>query len=609
VIGRVVSRPKRPYRLLKYLFGPGRDNEHVDPRLVAAWSGDPARLEPVGTGTRGRQTGRLAQVLEVPAALARGKLPDGLVWHCVVRAADGDPDLGEDTWQVICAELMHRVGLSEHGLEDKGVRWVAVYHGGNHVHVVAVLARMDGRPVRLHGDWHRVQEAMAWAEREYGLTPVARSGPRGTAARRPARAEKEKASRLGRPAPARVELRRLVEAAVAASTTEEEFLAGLAARGVTVRLRHSKTEPGQVTGYAAGLPSDTTGTGSGPVWFSGGKLAPDLTLPRLRARWVPGPGRLSGRAMSREAARPVLAREVSRAARAARSEQEFLDRLARSGLLVWMRPDPDRPGQAAGYSVSLPGLAGQPWFADSGLDSQLGLGQLRARWAAGRTGAAPGPDQFAGADAQKVYAYAAAVAQRAGADIQSARGPDQVGIAWAAADLLTSAAWATGNAEMHRAADGFRRAARAPWGHAPIARPPAAAMIRTAAYALASCAPVERRAAARRWLIAALVLLVKAVADMRRGRMAREQNRRVREEHARRLRRAARDPQAPQRKPQVRSLQAEDAARVAAGLARVAGPTWGADPAVAAAAAANQTVPGSRPAAAAAARRRSSASR
>jgi hypothetical protein len=346
VIGRVISRPKRPHRLLAYLFGPGRNNEHVNPHLVAAWAGHPAHLEPPGEGTEGRQTYRLAQILEMPAALARGKVPDKLVWHCVVSAADGDPDLGDGAWQVIIAETMHRAGLSEHGEEDKGVRWVAVHHGGNHVHVVATLARMDGRPVRLHGDWYRVQEAMAWAEREYGLTPVARGGPRGTAERRPTRAEAEKAGRehkkagrSGRPVPSRVQLRRLVEAAAAAARTEDEFFAGLAARGVTARLRYSTTRPGEVNGYAVGLRSDTTGAGGGPVWFSGGKLAPDLTLPRLRARWSGGPARpgpvhpdrsgadrpdrLTGRAMSRQAARPVLAREVLRAARAARTEEQF----------------------------------------------------------------------------------------------------------------------------------------------------------------------------------------------------------------------------------------------------------------------------------------------
>lgn len=46
-------------------------------------------------------------------------------------------------------------------------------------------------------------------------------------------------------------------------------------------------------------------------------------------------------------------------------------------------------------------------------------------------------------------------------------------IAWAAADLITAAAQATGSAELRQAADGFRRAARGPWGRAPAPSPPA----------------------------------------------------------------------------------------------------------------------------------------
>jgi hypothetical protein len=52
--------------------------------------------------------------------------------------------------------------------------------------------------------------------------------------------------------------------------------------GVLVRKRLSTRNPGEVTGYAVALPGDT-GRG-GPVWFGGGKLATDLTWPRLRSR-------------------------------------------------------------------------------------------------------------------------------------------------------------------------------------------------------------------------------------------------------------------------------------------------------------------------------------
>jgi hypothetical protein len=234
----------------------------------------------------------------VPIALAHGKVPDDAVWHCVVRAAPSDPDMGAGAWQAITAELMHRTGLSEYGEEDKGVRWVAVHHGDNHVHIVAVLARMDGRPVRLHGDWYRIAEAMAWAEKTYGLTPIARGGPRGTAERPAARAEAEKAARehkkagrAGRPVPTRTTLRRLVEQAAAVARTETESFDGLAGRGVAVRLRYSTIQPAEVTGYAVGLRSDTTGADNGPVpdqagqpvWFGGDTLAAALRLGELRA--------------------------------------------------------------------------------------------------------------------------------------------------------------------------------------------------------------------------------------------------------------------------------------------------------------------------------------
>jgi hypothetical protein len=53
---------------------------------------------------------------------------------------------------------------------------------------------------------------------------------------------------------------------------------------VLVRVRRSARYPGQVTGYAVALPGDVTPAGE-PVWFGGGKLAADLTLPKLHQRW------------------------------------------------------------------------------------------------------------------------------------------------------------------------------------------------------------------------------------------------------------------------------------------------------------------------------------
>jgi hypothetical protein len=85
--------------------------------------------------------------------------------------------------------------------------------------------------------------------------------------------------------PPRVTLRRAVQAAAAASSGEPEFFGRLADAGIQVRLRHSQLHSGQVTGYAVALPGDLT-RNSNLVWYGGGKLASDLTLPALRRRWA-----------------------------------------------------------------------------------------------------------------------------------------------------------------------------------------------------------------------------------------------------------------------------------------------------------------------------------
>ena len=88
-------------------------------------------------------------------------------------------------------------------------------------------------------------------------------------------------------------------------------------------------------------------------------------------------------------------------------------------------------------------------------------------------------------------------------------------IAWAAADVLTAAAQATGSPELQQAADGFSRAARAPWGRIPPPSPGGAAL-RTAAYLLAACTPDRsRRTVTRLTLISALAGLARAVGEVR----------------------------------------------------------------------------------------------
>ena len=271
------------------------------------------------------------------------------------------------------------------------------------------------------------------------------------------------------------------------------------------------------------------------IWFGGGKLAPDLTLPKLCRRWLdpgpdqqapgrPGPrARLHGHGMPDGAARAARRRETGRCAATARSEAEFFAALDAAGLLVRLRDDPARPGRAAGYAVSLPGLPGLPgrdggqlWYGGHTLATHLALGALRRRWQAGRTGAPPGPAAFTGADATDIFSYAAAAAGQAARQVHAAPGSDQAAdIAWAAADMLTAAAEATGSTELAQAADSFSRAARSPWGRIPAPSPPGAGL-RTAAYLLTACIPAgSRRRTDRLALVRALAGLAIAIAEMR----------------------------------------------------------------------------------------------
>jgi hypothetical protein len=138
--------------------------------------------------------------------------------------------LSDDEWAQIAGDILHRTALSPYGQEDDAVRWVAVRHGADHIHIVAMLARQDGGKPQLSNERYRVRKACRAAEERYGLRGTA-PGDR-TAARRPTRAEHEKTRRNGRPEAPQVTLRRAVSTAAAGSSSEAEFFARLDDAGV-----------------------------------------------------------------------------------------------------------------------------------------------------------------------------------------------------------------------------------------------------------------------------------------------------------------------------------------------------------------------------------------
>jgi len=172
-VGRVIGRVYRGRKvggLVRYLYGPGRHNEHQNPHLVASWSGcapqELAVVEPEWTGVGERDYRGLVAELEAPARYAeRGE--KNPVWHCPLRTAPGDRVLTDGEWAEVATDLMHRTGIASRG-DGGGCRWVAVRHDEVSVHVVAVLARQDGARAHPANDWHQVLAACLAAEARYG---------------------------------------------------------------------------------------------------------------------------------------------------------------------------------------------------------------------------------------------------------------------------------------------------------------------------------------------------------------------------------------------------------------------------------------------------------
>lgn len=88
-------------------------------------------------------------------------------------------------------------------------------------------------------------------------------------------------------APDREVLRRQLRTAAAGAGSLPEFFGRLRADGLLVRERFSERNPGEITGSAVAL-LDRYDTGGKPIYFGGGKLATDLTVPRLQRRWPGG---------------------------------------------------------------------------------------------------------------------------------------------------------------------------------------------------------------------------------------------------------------------------------------------------------------------------------
>ena len=117
-------------------------------------------------------------------------------------------------------------------------------------------------------------------ETDYGLTVI--EGREGKGMPGLSRAELERTAREQLAEPPRITLARMVREASVASKDEAEFVRRLRGSGVLLRPRFEAGGKEAVVGYSVAF---RTAGGSKPIWFGGGKLAKDLTLPNLRQFW------------------------------------------------------------------------------------------------------------------------------------------------------------------------------------------------------------------------------------------------------------------------------------------------------------------------------------
>jgi len=269
--------------LLRYLVGPGRDNEHAEPHLVA---GDQAMLSWWDDAELNADAARnIAAHLDAVRKRLDIEVAGGHVWHCSLSLKAEEGRLLDGKWAEVAEQFVDRMGFTESS-GKAGCRWVAVRHGvskaGNdHVHLVVSLVRNDGTKASTWNDRPRAQQVARDLEVEHGLLITAgRAAGVGRRGLKPA--ETARAVREQRVEPVRPDLERRVRAAAAAATSEAEFVRRLRLDRVLVHPRFAAGRADVVVGFSV---ADRPTRGERPVWYGGGRLARDLTLPRLRQGW------------------------------------------------------------------------------------------------------------------------------------------------------------------------------------------------------------------------------------------------------------------------------------------------------------------------------------
>lgn len=296
--------------LIKYLVGPGENNEHTNPTLVAAsgtlapeWSA--AVWDDPLWGSR--EVSDFARQLNAPMVekRARGELAEDRAWvlHVVVSMPPGQR-LDYNQWGSIAEEYIAAMDLDGSGGKAP-TRWAAFHHGQSksdcdHIHLAVNMVREDGTWANNWQLKYRSQQARRAIEQTHGFAPAEQAARQRDVTAYTVNDAHKNSDRVSVADPAtgvevsrRVyretdieKLRRVMSAAAAGADTEADYVQALWASGVLARPRFAAGTRDVVTGYAVSL---RPATGASEHWMGAGTVRKDLSLPNLRARWQDTP--------------------------------------------------------------------------------------------------------------------------------------------------------------------------------------------------------------------------------------------------------------------------------------------------------------------------------
>ncbi|MEU8886096.1 relaxase/mobilization nuclease domain-containing protein [Streptomyces hydrogenans] len=263
-----ITKGRRAVGALLYDFGPGRRDEHVNPRIVA-----------------GNVTGTPMQVARAIDHTARQR-PEitAPIWRTSLSLPDEDGVLPDGQWARIADDFIKAMGFD-------GAPWVAVRHGDDHIHLTVSRVDWSGQLLTDRWDYRRARQAADRLEEEHGLVPAReRFRVEGPQVRNN---ELEAARRRGRAhdtalPPEREDLRRIVREVREASRGlgRDAFESGLEDAGVSFRANVAST--GRMNGYSFTLAGWVDGNGT-PVWVAASKIAKDLRWADLGKALGDGP--------------------------------------------------------------------------------------------------------------------------------------------------------------------------------------------------------------------------------------------------------------------------------------------------------------------------------